>query len=196
MLPTHLISFQTPNVFTAICILRLETDLQPLLRTETCRFVQSRVGKQNASGRKELVRNIRFWVAADPNRPSAVIRPSTTSTTSTTGVYGSSSRPTRLPTVSIIGLCRHSRTRPSRSAIPRLPADQPILATELVTLHPVLRLSSGDPERDLHDQCHRVGEHEFAENDQEPLLVSQRRGTIKTLLSCPTKHQSEMDDAN
>lgn len=37
-------------------------------------------------------------------------------------------------------------------------AEQPVLASELATHHSVLRLSAGDSESDLHDQCHRVGD--------------------------------------
>ena len=57
-------------------------------------------------------------------------------------------------------------------------------------------LSAGDPEGDLHDQCHRVGEHELAQDHQESRLVSEPRRATQTLLSGTQKYQSEMDGAD
>jgi putative transposase len=78
----------------------------------------------------------------------------------------------------------------------RLSADQPVLAPELAAHHSVLRLSAGDPQGDLHDQRHRVGEHELAQDHQESRLVSERRRATQTLLSGRSEHQPEMDDAD
>ena len=67
-----------------------------------------------------------------------------------------------------------SAHRVRRKVERRLPADRPILAAQLAAPHPVLRLPAGDPESDLYDQRHRVGEHEFEKNHQEPRLVPER----------------------
>lgn len=47
----------------------------------------------------------------------------------------------------------------------------------------------------LHDQRHRVGEHEFAQNHEESWLVPQRRCVVQTVLFGAEQHSQEDNDA-
>ena len=47
----------------------------------------------------------------------------------------------------------------------------------------------------LHDQRHRVREYEFAQDHEEPWLVSQRRGVAEIVLFGAEQHCQEVDDA-
>ena len=53
-------------------------------------------------------------------------------------------------------------------------ADRAIVAQELGSHHTVLRLLAGDQANHLHDQCDRVGEHEFAQDHEEPWVIPKR----------------------
>ena len=57
-------------------------------------------------------------------------------------------------------------------------------------------LDAYDSQGDLHDQCHRIGEHESAQDYQEPGLVSQRRGAEQVVLLGAEKHQPKMEYAD
>ncbi|SOO32139.1 hypothetical protein XAP6164_810013 [Xanthomonas phaseoli pv. phaseoli] len=77
-----------------------------------------------------------------------------------------------------------------------VPAHQPVMAAQLVTTDPVLRLPTGDPQGDLYDQRHRVGQHEPAQADQEPRRVPQRRSLDETVLPGSAQHHQKMDAAD
>ena len=86
-----------------------------------------------------------------------------------------------------------------------LSANRQILARELGTDHSVLCLRPGYPQGHLrpegsplggYDQRHRERELQSAQTDQEPRLVSNRRGRHQTDLSGLTQHRQALDDAH
>lgn len=56
-----------------------------------------------------------------------------------------------------------------------VPRGGPPLAGQLGQHHPVLPVPAGDPQGDLHDQCHRVIEHGDAQAHAQPAHFSERR---------------------
>jgi len=61
--------------------------------------------------------------------------------------------------------------------------------------HAFLRLFARGMADHLHDQRHRVGEHEFAQNHEESWLVPQRRCVVQTVLFGAEQHSQEDNDA-
>ena len=47
----------------------------------------------------------------------------------------------------------------------------------------------------LHDQRHRIREHESAQDYQESGIIPERRGVAEIVLPGTDEHQPEMDDA-
>jgi len=76
------------------------------------------------------------------------------------------------------------------------PDDQPLLAAQLGATHTAVLVPHGHPQGDLHNQRHRVGQHVVAKSDQEPRIVSQRRGDAQAALLGATEYREEMDDAD
>ncbi|ATB60400.1 putative TonB-dependent transporter [Xanthomonas citri pv. fuscans] len=102
----------------------------------------------------------------------------------------------------VVGLRRRTRS-PNAPLGPRVstatlsPSGKPrFLSKSMVTTDPVLRLPTGDPQGDLYDQRHRVGQHEPAQADQEPRRVPQRRSLDETVLPGSAQHHQEMDAAD
>ena len=69
------------------------------------------------------------------------------------------------------------------------------MAQKLGPHHAILRLPAGGPAHHLHDQRHRVREHEFAQDHEEPWSIPQRRGVAEIVLFGAEQHSQEVDDA-
>ncbi len=76
---------------------------------------------------------------------------------------------------------------------PALPVDQRPVAAQLAGRDSVLSVSPGDPQNRLHDQCHRIAEHESAQGHQDARRISVGRCRPESDVSGAEKPGQKME---
>lgn len=76
------------------------------------------------------------------------------------------------------------------------PDHREVLAEQLGADHATVLLSERDSQSDLHDQCHRVGQHVATQGHEEPGIFFQRRIDDQAALLGAAEYFQEMDNAD